>query len=211
MLKLENLSYKNLFHNINLEVEKWIIGITGPSGSWKTTFLKIVWWFIKADNGEVKIIKKDRIYYIKKWKTIPKSDITISFHFQDYLLLNLDVKTNIELPFILNKQKIDKKWLDYLLDYFEIKKLYNKKIENISWWEKERVSIVRCFVNKPNLVLLDEAWSALDNKLKLKLYNFIKEYSKENTIFFVSHDQSFIDYFKLKNTLYKNSLKILKN
>ena len=208
LLNIENLSYKNLFQNVSFKIDKWIIGITWPSGSWKTTFLKIVWWFIKPDNWEVKIIKNKKIYNIKQWKTFPQSDIIISFHFQDYLLLDLDVKTNIELPFILNNYPKDENWVNYLIDYFEVKKIYNKKIENLSWWEKERISIIRCFASKPNIALIDEAGASLDTRLKNKLYKFIGNYSKDNIIFAISHDNKFRENFNLEKNLFKQNFQI---
>ena len=136
--------------------------------------------------------------------------ISIWFHFQDYNLLELDVKTNIELPFIVWWYTKDNEWLDYLLEYFEIKNLLHKDISQISWWEKERVSIVRTFANKPNIVLLDEAGAALDERLKNKLYDFIKKYSKENTILAISHDPNLKNLLNLNNQIYNWNFKILK-
>jgi len=188
MLKIKNISYKlnniNLFDNISFEVDNWIIGIFWPSGSWKTTFLKIIGWYLKPTrwsiiyNNELINTKNILSYRRKIW-----------FHFQDYNLLDLTAQDNINLPFIIWKYKKDKKRINYLLEYFEVKNLINKQISQISWGERERISIIKAFSIKPKLVLLDEAGSALDSKLKQKLYEFVKNYAKDNIILFVSHDK----------------------
>ena len=208
MLEIRDISYSyenlKIFENISFSIEKGIIWIFWPSGSWKTTFLKTVWWYIKPLSWGIflnwKNIKDNILNYRKQnW-----------FHFQDYNLLDLDVKTNLQLPFIIWKQTKDENWINYLLEYFEIWKLLNKNINQISWWEKERVSIVKAFANKPHITFLDEAWSALDKRLKDKLLKFIKNYSKENIIFFVSHDESIKKYFNLDKIVYKGNFQILK-
>jgi len=227
MLTIKNISYKNLFKNISFKIDKWVIWILGPSGSWKTTFLKIVWWFIKPNHWEILFQKWEESFKIQQWKIIrmikekqnnnqfPKfpqnSQISIWFHFQDYNLLDLDVKTNIDLPFIIWWYQKDEKWIKYLLQYFEIEHLINKDINEISWWEKERVSIVKALASKPKILLLDEAGAALDEYLKNKLYRFIEDYSKENIVLYISHDPNFISRFNLKKEIYNKNFKILKS
>jgi ABC-type lipoprotein export system ATPase subunit len=212
MLLIKNLTVNPLFSNIDLTIKNWIIGILWPSGSWKTTFLKAIWWFIKPDKWEISYIENNIQYYIKQWKLYPENKNTkIWIHFQNYNLLELDVKDNINLSFILNWYKKDINWISKLLDYFEIKDLTNKNIEKISWWEKERVSIVKALVTKPKILLLDEAGSALDNRLKNKLYAFLTDYSKNNIVFLVSHDKEIIKFFELKGSIYQGNFNIYYN
>jgi len=205
MLTIKKLTLKPLFENISLEKDKWIIIFSWPSGSWKTTLLKTIWWFIKADSWEILFNWKK----IKKWQ-IEDKNFNLWFHFQNYNLLDLDVQTNINLPFIIWKNIKNNKWIDYLLEYFEIKNLLKKDINQISWWEKERVSIVKAFANKPSLVLLDEAGAALDERLKKKLYDFLLNYSKDNIVILITHDNNFIEQLKL-NEIYNGNFKIFSN
>ena len=206
MLTIKNITLKPIFENVNFEIEKWLVIISWPSWSWKTTFLKTIWWFIFPDKWEIYYQQNNEIFHIKQWKIVKQENISSSslftvslgFHFQDYNLLDLDVKTNIELPFLIWKYQKDNNWINYLLEYFEIKNLLNKNINEISWWEKERVSIVKAFANKPHIVLLDEAGAALDERLKTKLYDFLLDYSKDNIVFLISHDKNFIDKLNLK-------------
>jgi len=207
MLSAKNIWYKlndnYLFENISFDVEKWIVGIYWPSGSGKTTLLKILSGYIEATKWEIFLDWKNI------WKNIIKYRKNNWFSFQDYSLLDLTVKDNLELPFLIWKNTKDKKRINYLVDYFQISNILYKKIQNISWGEKERVSIIKAFIHRPNIVFLDEAGGALDEKLKNKLYDFIKNYSQEKLIFFISHDKDFIKFFNLENILYDWVFKIL--
>ena len=207
MLSAKNIWYKlnenYLFENISFDVEKWVVGIYWPSGSGKTTLLKILGGYIEATKWETFLDWKNI------WKNIIKYRKNNWFSFQDSSLLELTVKDNLELPFLIWKNKKDEKWINYLIDYFQISNILDKKIQNISWGEKERVSIIKAFIHRPNIVFLDEAGGALDEKLKKKLYDFIKNYSQEKLIFFISHDKDFIKFFNLENILYDWVFKIL--
>jgi len=206
MLKIKNIWYKinnkYLFQNINFQVDKGVIWIYGPSGSGKTTLLKILWGYTKSE-WEI----------LLNWKNIWDNIIEYRkdnwFSFQDYSLLDLSVKDNLSLPFLIWENQKDEKWIDYLINYFQIENLLEKNIYDISWWEKWRVSIIKAFIHKPKIVFLDEADAALDNKLKKKLYDFIKEYSQDNIIFFISHDKDFLDEFNLKKSIFEWDFNVL--
>lgn len=218
MLLIKNLSLNPLFSNINFEIEKGIIWILWPSGSGKTTFLKTIWWYIKwytweiiyKQNNNLFEIQQGKIIQYKKLFNSSSKKISVGFHFQDYNLVHLDVKTNIDLPFIISWYKKDSKWINQLINYFEISSLLKKQISKISQWEKERVSIVKALANKPKLLLLDEAWASLDERLKNKLYEFIGNYAKNNIILFISHDKEIIQKFNLNKIVYDKNFKILK-
>lgn len=207
MLKINNLSawYNNikLFEKINVKIDHWIIWIYWPSWSGKTTLLKSIWWYIKPYNGEIffenKNIRDNILQYRKQnW-----------FHFQNLNLLDLDIKSNLDLPFLINKTHKDNEWEKYLLHHFEIRKLKNKKIKQTSWWEKERISIIKTFIQKPKIVFLDEIWASLDDILKERTFNFVKEYAKNNIVFLISHYNETEDFFNFKKKIYDNNFKIL--
>ncbi len=207
MLEIKNISYSyenlKIFENISFSVKKWVIWIYWPSGSGKSTFLKTVWWYIKPLSWRIflnwKNINKIKNYKKQNW-----------FHFQDFNLINLDVKSNLQLPFLIWKKTKDTRWLDYLIDYFEVWNLLDKNINHISWWEKERVSIIKAFANKPNIIFLDEAGSALDERLKNKVFEFIKDYWKEHIVFLITHYSETKNFFWFKKTLYDDNFQIMK-
>ncbi len=190
-LELKNIwfSYKNfkILNTINFCFEKnGIYLITGKSWSWKTTLLKIIWWFLEPENW--KILFEWKNLYKNKEKLINFRQKIIWFSYQNLNLIDeLSVEDNLNLKAKLTWEKIDNSWKNYLLEFFEVKNLLNKKISEISWWQALRVSLIKSVLLKPKILLLDEPESWLDSKLIKKLQNFQKDYAKENLVIISSH------------------------
>ena len=197
MLNISSLTYQInnqiLINNLNLSASNWLFFVFGPSGSGKTTLLKLISWIFKPT----------------KWKiTAPKIIWTF---WQDYNLLPLDGKTNINLPFYFKKIQPNLNWKNKLINLFEIQNLLNKDIETLSAWEKERIWIVKAFIHQPNLVLLDETWNSLHQELKEKLIKFVKDYSKNYIVFWISHDYFITSQLKSSNIIYNWNFTIYKS
>jgi ABC-type lipoprotein export system ATPase subunit len=190
-LELKNIwiSYKNfkILEKINFSFEKkWVYIIIWPSWSWKTTLLKIIWWFLKPDSGEIFFENKN--LYSNKNKLIKFKQKTIWFSYQKlHLIDELSVEDNLILKAKLTWEKIDNSWKNYLIEYFEIKNLLEKKISEISWWQALRVSLIKSVLLKPKILLLDEPESWLDSKLIKKLQDFYTTYAKNNLVIISSH------------------------
>ncbi len=194
---------KIILQNFNLEII-WnkFIWIFWPSWIGKTTLLKIIWWLIHPDHGQI-IFNQQNTYLLDKHSLQRHISTNIGFIFQDLNLFeDFTVRENIEAIKIIWKKQLDPERIRYLLDYFEIKELLDKKVNLLSWWQKERVCIVRAIAHKPILVLADEAWSDLDSSLKIKTYQFLKDYSKTAIIIWVSHDENLKNY--IDETCYLN-------
>jgi ABC-2 type transport system ATP-binding protein len=189
-LELKNIwfSYKKfkILQKINFTFEeKWLYSITGRSGSWKTTLLKIIWWFLKPDSWEI-FFRKKNLY--KEIDIIDFRQNIIWFSYQKlHLIDELSVEDNLNLKAKLIWKKIDNSWKKYLLEFFEINNLLEKKISEISWWQALRVSLIKAVLLKPKILLLDEPESWLDSKLIKKLQNFYNDYSKDNLVIISSH------------------------
>ncbi len=197
MLEIKNLYYqiknwKNIIENLNLKTKKWLFFIYWPSWSWKTTLLKLISWFKKPNKWHIKI----------KW--------TLWLFWQNYNLLNIDVQTNLKLPYYFIKKNIDNKRRYYLIEKLKIKHLLNEKIENLSEWEKERIWIIKTIIHRPNIALFDEAWNSLQDDLKKIFLNLILEYSQENIVFLISHDLFIKNFLNPKEKIYENNFTIYK-
>lgn len=173
-----NKSYgkEKVFHNLNINfIKDKITVITGPSGCGKTTLLNIISGIEKNYSGE--IILRDK---------------TISYIFQeDRLIPYLTVEQNIAfiLKSTMKKEEIDK----VINKYLKIVKLveYKDKFpDKLSGGMKRRVSIARAFAYKSSLLLMDEPFNGLDDKLKMEIIkDFFKLYNEnKRTVILVTHN-----------------------
>lgn len=158
---------KNLFPNINLQInfksKANKIILFGPSGSGKTLTLLTIAGFYTPKEGE--IIFKDNYFFSSEKKinlAIQKRNIGLVPQ-QDILFAHLTVIENIALC-CKNKNKINE-----LLKKFRLKDLENKYPQQLSVGQKQRVSLARAIAKEPQLLLLDEPFSALDSSVREKL------------------------------------------
>lgn len=164
--------------NINLRVENSeIVGIVGPSGSGKTTILNIISGILKPTNGELKVngkmgymFQKDLLF---EWRTIWKN-----------LLIGLEItKQNDKI----HQEKIKKRLEKYGLDEF-----INNYPSELSGGMRQRIALIRTLSTDPNILLLDEPFSALDYQTRLLIADDIYEVIKSEklTSILVTHDIS---------------------
>lgn len=188
-----SFSYNNtpLFQNFSHQIgrgEKW--AIVGPSGCGKSTLLGLISVLIKPDSGKILIDGKELI------KPRDKTGLIL----QEYGLLPWsNVKENILLGRRLQGRsrasftnKIDtnglpeyQKWVNEL----HLTDLQKKFPHQLSGGQKQRVAIARTFILSPDLILLDEPFSALDEPTRDDLSNEIELYCRQNnaTLVLVSH------------------------
>ena len=176
---------------IKFDVKKnEFIAISGVSGSGKTTILRIIAGLEKA-KGEVII---DNEIWQNKKLFLPPQKREVGFVFQDFALFpNMSVLENL----LYVKKDID--FANYLLKLVELEEIKNRYPNSLSGGQKQRVALARALMRKPKILLLDEPFSALDEKLREKLQNYIiKLHNKFNlTTIIVSHSTSEI--YKLAN------------
>ncbi|WET03007.1 ATP-binding cassette domain-containing protein [Flavobacterium sp. YJ01] len=183
--------------DISLTIEKGqFVSIYGNSGAGKTTILRILSALTKAEKVSVKVEESIWDDSNKKFH-LPIQKRSVGFVFQDFALFpNLTVKENLE--FALSKN--DSKEIVYeLIELMELQSLQNSKPQNLSGGQKQRVALARAIVRKPEILLLDEPLSALDDEMRFKLQDYILQiHQKYNlTTLMVSHSISEI--FKLSD------------
>ncbi len=176
--------------DIRLEIaEGKLVTIYGKSGAGKTSILKIIAGLLKADTG---VIKVNDNYWLDSSKRIclPPQKRNIGFVFQEYALFpNMSVKEN--LLFALTKSQ-DKKIINELIDIIDLGDLKDRKPEILSGGQKQRVALARALVKKPQVLMLDEPLSALDNEMRQKLQQYVIQVHNEYklTTILISHDVS---------------------
>ena len=201
MLKVENLKryYKindvevRALDGVSFEVNKGeFISIIGASGSGKSTLLHLLGGLDYPTSGKV-IIDGTDIYALKDDERTIFRRRNIGFVFQAYNLLPmLNVYENIIIPFGLDGDKVDKKYVDSVIDILEISDQKYKMPNELSGGQQQRVAIARALVTKPSLILADEPTGNLDSKSSSQVVYLLKKINKElgNTILMITHDDA---------------------
>lgn len=201
MLKVENLKryYKTndvevrALDGVSFDVEKGeFISIIGASGSGKSTLLHLLGGLDYPTSGKVLIDDTD-IYALKDDERTIFRRRNIGFVFQAYNLLPmLNVYENIIIPFGLDGDKVDKKYVDSVIDILEISDQKYKMPNELSGGQQQRVAIARALVTKPSLILADEPTGNLDSKSSSQVVYLLKKINKElgNTILMITHDDT---------------------
>ena len=201
LLKVENLKryYKTndvevrALDGVSFDVEKGeFISIIGASGSGKSTLLHLLGGLDYPTSGKVLIDGTD-IYALKDDERSIFRRRNIGFVFQAYNLLPmLNVYENIIIPFGLDGDKVDKKYVDSVIDILEISDQKYKMPNELSGGQQQRVAIARALVTKPSLILADEPTGNLDSKSSSQVVYLLKKINKElgNTILMITHDDA---------------------
>ena len=171
MLNCINLSKKYgkiLFNELNINLEKGeILAITGPSGCGKTTLLRCICGLEELDSGKI-LLNGDDI------TKIPAEERGIGLLFQKPVLYpHLTVSGNLSLASFNNH---DKALVEVGLPNFE-----DRDVDTLSGGEGQRVALARALLANPNVLLLDEPFSALDLDMSIKLINDVRALLKDRS------------------------------
>lgn len=179
---------KKVLQHISFDLEKGkTLAIVGASGCGKSTLLRIVSGILPSNNhnqlsGKLSIETLSPDEYRQTGK--------LAFMFQEATLLpHLTVKENIQLPLKIKGNNDEKKVAD-LIKAVGLEEYANYLTKQLSGGMKTRVALARSFSTKPELMLLDEPFSALDIAWKSKLYvelERLREYTS-TTVVIVTHD-----------------------
>lgn len=188
ILEITNLSKKyhtkkeeiDAIDNISFDIyEGEFVSIVGPSGCGKSTVLSILCNLIDKSNGNISILNGYNISYMLQ------SDSLLPFKtVLDNCLIGLKIK---HLDFLENKKYVIK-----LLNTYGLGEFINKYPNNLSGGMRQRCALIRTLAVKPDILLLDEAMSALDYQTRLNIsddiYRIIK--NEKKTAIMVTHDLS---------------------
>lgn len=164
--------------NCNLKVSKGeIIALVGPSGCGKSTLLSIISELDKDYQGEV--IKSDNL----KIAYMLQSDALFP-----WLTIYENAILGLKVQKMLTEENLE--YVDYLLKFYNLDEFKNKYPKSLSGGMKQRVALIRTLALKPDLLLLDEPFSALDQQARLVIsddvYKIIKKEKK--TVILVTHN-----------------------
>jgi len=184
-LQIENVSLSidgsSILEHLNLNVhEHEILSIIGPSASGKSSLLRMIAGFENINSGKIKLNNSIVDDIVTK---VEPQNRNIGIIFQDLALFpHLNCKDNI--LFGISKNRIDQKLnrLDRLASLLGISEILESFPHEISGGQQQRVAIARALAPKPEILLLDEPFSALDEELKETLMMDVKKLLKEEKI-----------------------------
>jgi ABC-type sulfate/molybdate transport systems ATPase subunit len=195
MLKVQNISFSYQQNptiiNISFELKKGEnLVVIGESGCGKSTLLKLIYGLYDLDEGQ--ILWNDTEVLGPKYNLIPGMD------FMKYLAQDFDL-----MPFITVSENVGKylsniypekkkERIAELLEIVEMMDFANVKAKNLSGGQMQRVALARVLALEPEVLLLDEPFSHIDNfrknSLRRKLFGYLKD--KQITTIFATHDSS---------------------
>ena len=182
ILEVNNL--KKIYHTEYSEIEALkdisftvnegeFIAIVGPSGCGKSTILSILCGLENKTDGSIKMNNTKIGYMLQQDSLFPWRNIL------DNCMLGLEIKKENDKDYVLK-----------LLNSYGLKDFIYSYPDNLSGGMRQRVALIRTLATKPNLLLLDEPFSALDYQSRLNIsndiYNILKKEKK--TMVMVTHD-----------------------
>lgn len=184
---------EKILSNFNISIEKnKIIGITGKSGSGKSTFLKLLMRFWDRESGDINISNKD----IKLINTSSLRNLE-AYVTQETYLFKDSIEANIKIskPDATHEEVIEAAKKASIHDFIiSLPQGYDTKISelgtSLSGGERQRIGIARAFLHNSPLLLLDEPTSNLDSLNEGIILKSIKEECNEKTVLLVSHRKS---------------------
>ncbi len=195
-IQVKNLTkiYKDYLavNKINFFIEKnKTIGLLGPNGCGKTTSIGMMLGLITPTSGDILINNKNL-------KSFSRDQILSRFNFASpYVELpkKLTVKQNLEIYGRLYAIENLYERINEISNDLDIKNFFDRKTGELSSGQKNRVSLAKALINKPEILLLDEPTASLDPDIGDFVRSYIQDYKSKNkvTILLASHNMSEVE------------------
>ena len=195
-IEIKNLSKKfnevYAVKNINFTIgTNKTIGLLGPNGCGKTTSIGMMLGLIKPTTGDI-------IIQDKNINTFQRNTLLSIMNFASpYVELpkKLSVKQNLQIYGRLYGVKDLSVRIDELAEDLNLKDFINKKTGELSSGQKNRVSLAKSLINKPEILLLDEPTASLDPDIGDYVRSYVQSYKSKNkvTILLASHNMAEVE------------------
>jgi putative ABC transport system ATP-binding protein len=167
-----------------------LTAIMGPSGSGKSTLMHLLAGLDVPTEGTVVVNGVEITTLNEKKLTLLRRE-TIGFVFQFFNLLPmLTAEENITLPLAIAGEKVDREWLEELLDTVGVKDRRNHRPAELSGGQQQRVAVARALITKPKVLFADEPTGNLDSSSSKEVLALLRRAVDEwgQTIVMVTHD-----------------------
>lgn len=219
IISINNISYKyngstnEVLHNLNFVIPKGkFVGLVGPSGAGKTTFVDILLGLLQPSSGEITVDGINIFENVRSWQA------NLSYVPQSIYLIDGTIKENIALG--VNEEEIDDDLLNRVLHMAELYDFVYGLPEGIntnvgergvklSGGQRQRIGIARALYNKPEVLILDEATSALDSETEKNITDTILKLKGQITIIAIAHRLSTLEQCDFKVKFENGSIKVI--
>lgn len=175
-----------IFNDLNFKFDKsGVYGISGPNGSGKSTLVKIIAGIIGASKG--------KIIHQSEAKNIPDDQLHNHIGFvSPYLVLyeEFSMYENLKLFTDIRGFNFDPERVDYLLNKFLLYKRKDDLLKTYSSGMKQRVKFIFALMHSPQLLILDEPTSNLDEEGKSSVYEIVKEEGQKSIVLIASNEKN---------------------
>lgn len=209
--------------DVDFTTSKETTALLGASGSGKTMTLKCIAGLVKPDEGYIEL--NGRVLFdSKNHINLPPQKRSVGYMFQNYALFpNMSVKQNIMVAMksLVTFNFVKECKYKEIIKLLQLEDLENRKPNQLSGGQQQRVALARILVNEPEIILLDEPFSALDNFLRVKLEMDMKQIlsSLQKEAILVTHDRdeayllsnSMILMHKGKNIIHETKEELFRN
>ncbi len=183
-----SLQGKEILHGLSLKAERGaFVSLVGESGCGKSTLLKSIAGLTEAGSGEIRLDGRSLL-------TVPPEKRGTVIVFQDLRLFpHMTVEKNIAFPMELQgvSREHQRKEAERLLDEVQLAGYGKRRIRELSGGQMQRVALARALAAKPAVLLLDEPFSGLDERLRSEMGSLVERIHRERnlTTILVTHDR----------------------
>lgn len=194
ILELKNIGYS--YHNLHGETaalqnisfgvrEGEFVAIVGPSGCGKSTLLSIIAGLLKPEEGTIVVNNPDGSLHYPRMGYMLQHD-----HLFEWRTVYKNVILGLEINHMMTRERLD--YVNQLLKDYDLEKFRDKRPSELSGGMKQRAALIRTLALGPDLLLLDEPFSALDYQARLMvsadICRLIRQTGK--TVIIITHDLS---------------------
>lgn len=207
-IELNNICFSygkfEIFDNLNFSIQNGdSLGIAGPTGSGKSTCIDILSGLLKPNSGKIYLnneLIKQPLYKIINIGYVPQNIFLFDGTIRDNLFFNE-----------INKKKIDQVFIEKVFKALYLEEFLNlrngldthlgENATNISGGQKQRLGIARAIIQKPDILILDEATNAINEDLQIKILENLQK--MKITLCMIAHNANLIE--KCKNKIFINT------